>query len=454
METKKQLRRVVYALFCLTIAVFWFPGAHAQTATDDLRRAQIDQAQTSPEIDNLNHEIDVQKTKIQEIENKRKDLEDQLNIVQRQTYSIQTQISTLDKQIQDTQFSIQQKVIELDQHRLEIERLGKLIDEKQKSIDETKTRLSALIRIIDQRDRESKLYTFLARDSFSSFLDDIQSAADLQVKVQNDVKELKKAKEDLDTQKADQEAKAKELEDAKAALERNQETLAQQKDYQQQLFQQSKEREVPYQELVNQIKQEEDSANAQVSSLENAVRDKLLQLNKGLISDKNVPLAWPVIKAGLNASSCRALETCSALYADPNYYSVFGRQHHAIDIPMPQNSPVYAPADGYIVGLVPGYVGDWGLSVLSILHTDDKGLVTDMKTRYLHMSSFAVKYDPDNPQFVHKGDLLGYSGGKCGTSGAGNDCDFRSGPYYSTGPHLHFEVWIGSSVVNPLNYLP
>ncbi|PIS42008.1 MAG: hypothetical protein COT25_00040 [Candidatus Kerfeldbacteria bacterium CG08_land_8_20_14_0_20_42_7] len=448
MEIKTQRKKIAYAVFCLTVAFFCISGAQAFTAAEDLAATQIQEPQTSPEIENLNQEIDSQKAKAQEIEEKRKALEAQLNSVQRETYSLQRQISTIDNQIQDTEFEIQKKVIELDQHRLEIERLSQLITEKEKSMDESKVRLASLVRVIDERDRESKLYTFFSRDSFSSYLDDMQSAADLQVRVQSEVKDLKRAKEDLDTQKTEQEEKTKELEEAQAALERNQETLSQQKTYQQDLYQQSKDREVPYQQLVNQIKQEEDYANTQVRSLENAVRDRLFQLNKGLISNENVPLAWPVIKAGLNAASCQSMQTCSAIYHDPNYYSVFGRYHSAVDVPIPQSSLVYAPADGYITGLIPGYIGNGGLSILTIQHTDDQGLVTDMKTRFLHMSGFLVKYNPDQPQFVRKGDVIGYSGGKCGTMGAGT-CGV-----HTTGPHLHFEVWVGSSVVNPLNYLP
>lgn len=447
METKKHFLKGLYGVFCLTLAFLSVPS-FAETTSDSYSLAQVVSAQTSPEIDNLTKEIDEQKAKAQEIEDKRKALEAQLNIVQRETNVIRNQIVTLDNQIQDTEYEIEKKVIELEQHRLEIERLSKLIEVKEKEVGEAKTRLASFVRLIDERDRESKLYTFFARDTFSSYLDDVRSAADLQVKIQSELKDLKLIKEDLDSQKAEQEQKTKELEEAQEALERNRETLDQQKTYQSDLYQQSKDREVPYQELLQQIHQEEDNVNAQVRGLEDAVRAKLFELNKGLISDKNVPLAWPVILSGLNASSCAAKISCTAVFSDSEYVSYFGRNHYAVDIPVSQGSPVYAPADGYVTGLITGYVGYGGLSILTIQHTDNEGLVTDMKTRYLHMSSFTVRYNPDQPQFVRQGEVIGYSGGKCGTSGAGT-CGV-----HTTGPHLHFEVWISSSVVNPLNYLP
>jgi murein DD-endopeptidase MepM/ murein hydrolase activator NlpD len=57
-----------------------------------------------------------------------------------------------------------------------------------------------------------------------------------------------------------------------------------------------------------------------------------------------------------------------------------------------------------------------------------------VETLYAHLSGFAVI----TGQEVHRGDILGY----VGSSG------------HSTGPHLHYEVRIHDTPVNPSKYLP
>ena len=54
-------------------------------------------------------------------------------------------------------------------------------------------------------------------------------------------------------------------------------------------------------------------------------------------------------------------------------------------------------------------------------------------TRYGHLGSFAVT----TGQYLHRGDIIGY----VGLSGR------------STGPHLHYEVRIHDTPVNPYKYL-
>ena len=85
---------------------------------------------------------------------------------------------------------------------------------------------------------------------------------------------------------------------------------------------------------------------------------------------------------------------------------------------------VVAPADGIVV--FADFMGGYGRAIVL-----DHGHSTS--TRYGHLSNFAVAVG----QQVHRGDTIGY----VGLSGR------------STGPHLHYEVRINDTPVNPHKYL-
>jgi murein DD-endopeptidase MepM/ murein hydrolase activator NlpD len=137
----------------------------------------------------------------------------------------------------------------------------------------------------------------------------------------------------------------------------------------------------------------------------------------GLGSTVNVayaPSVWPV--QGIVTSSFGSR-------LDP--FKGEGAFHTGIDIATNQGDAVRAPADGTVLkaGLGTGY----GREVVV-----DHG--HGVETLYAHLSGFAVITGQD----VHKGDILGY----VGSSG------------HSTGPHLHYEVRIHDTPVNPSKYLP
>jgi len=127
----------------------------------------------------------------------------------------------------------------------------------------------------------------------------------------------------------------------------------------------------------------------------------------------DAPSLWPVV--GPITSSFGERE-------DP--FNGEGAFHAGIDISSTFGQPVRAAADGVVVtaGLASGY----GREILI-----DHG--NGIQTLYGHLSGFAITPGEQ----VKEGQIIGY----VGTSGR------------STGPHLHYEVRIRNTPVNPHKYL-
>ena len=98
--------------------------------------------------------------------------------------------------------------------------------------------------------------------------------------------------------------------------------------------------------------------------------------------------------------------------------------HYGVDVATNEGSPIVAPAAGIVVQTKNG--GTTGNMIL-ISH----GL--DISTAYFHLSKFLVR----EGQRVRRGEVIGLVG--------------RTGK--ALGPHLHYEVRINGTPVNPLRYI-
>ncbi len=139
----------------------------------------------------------------------------------------------------------------------------------------------------------------------------------------------------------------------------------------------------------------------------------------GLVNDDSLfnvasaPSLWPV--QGIVTSSFGERE-------DP--FNGEGAFHKGIDIATTMGQPVRATADGTVI--IAAMANGYGREVRI-----DHG--HGIQTIYGHMSGFAVTTGED----VRRGEIIGY----VGSSGR------------STGPHLHYEVLIHETPVNPHKYL-
>ncbi|MFN3266005.1 MAG: peptidoglycan DD-metalloendopeptidase family protein [Deinococcales bacterium] len=151
------------------------------------------------------------------------------------------------------------------------------------------------------------------------------------------------------------------------------------------------------------------------------------------------------LRASQRRSVASRVRRATATYSFPSYgggyiwpmrgsiTSGFGRRafwiggsnfHTGLDIAAPYGTPIYAAKGGYVQESGYGYFG------LNIWINTGAGV----QNIYGHMSRTAVYAG----QYVQRGQLIGWEGcsGIC------------------TGPHLHFEIRVNGSPVNPLRYLP
>ncbi len=100
------------------------------------------------------------------------------------------------------------------------------------------------------------------------------------------------------------------------------------------------------------------------------------------------------------------------------------RPHHGVDYAAPMGTPVRAVADG-VVTVKTRKKADG--NILKIKHPGN------LSSGYLHLKGFAKGINVGSR--VSQGQIIGY----VGSTG------------YSTGPHLDFRLWKGSTPINPLN---
>ncbi|MDZ5710619.1 peptidoglycan DD-metalloendopeptidase family protein [Jeotgalibacillus haloalkalitolerans] len=173
--------------------------------------------------------------------------------------------------------------------------------------------------------------------------------------------------------------------------------------------QEGQEGEKVYTELITEVNGEQTAASTENEEVTKEVKNHIvLEGTKEIPSKGTGSLQWP---------------------ADGGYISShqgprWGDHHKGIDIASPDSLTISNVDNGVVVSA--GFEGDYGNKVV-VDHNNG------MRTIYAHLSEIHV----EPGQTVGKGESLGLMG----TTG------------FSTGIHLHFEVYVNGELKNPMDYL-
>lgn len=335
--------------------------------------------------------------------------------------SLKNQLTIIDERLEAVRLDIQSTQLEIETVELELKELRLQIDEATKKIDRHKEILAELIRTIQRESDRNYLELLLSNNNFSDFFGAVRYLEEVYGDLGGQARQLRIARTDLEEQEKkvlDKEASLKELGES---LEAKQQKLHGQKDYKENLLDETKQNEETFQGMLVDLRRQYQVIESEIQSSEKQIRSKL-EGNDKFEQGGDVVFSWPTPS-----------QYITAYFHDPDYPFRHVFEHAGIDIRAGQGTALRAAAPGY-VARAKRCSESWCYSYVMIVHGDG------LSTVYGHLSQVSVNED----QFVARGDIIGYSGGIPGTAGAGP---------FVTGPHLHFETRLNGIPVNPLNYL-
>ncbi len=374
----------------------------------------------SAEIEELNKQIAQRKDKIKELEETINKYNKNIEQKQTQAVSLKNQLSILDNHINKAETDLELTQEKIKQAQLEIEALQLTISDKEAIMNKQRKIITKVVQGINADKRKNYLEVLLTNSSFAEFYDQLQYTMNVFTDLGQSVKVLRLVKEDLEAKQAQVASRKKTYEDLKTELLAKQDKLKDQSKAKENLLVETRSSELRYKTLLSSLKQQYQTVINEQRSYEDQVRKKLALENK--LSTSIDVLTWPVPSRVVNA-----------YFHDPDYPFLNVFQHSGIDIRASQGTPIRAAASGYIARAKLCSTASCYSYVL-IIHTGS------ISTLYGHLSRVDVTGD----QFVQKGDIIGLSGGRPGTVGAGP---------FVTGPHLHFEVRLNGIPVDPMGYL-
>ena len=393
--------RGVRVMYGAILAVCFVLTPCMALATEDVTQLQQTITEKKAEIQVLNAQLDQYKAKIRELAGR--------------GASLQNDIALLENEIAMGQLDIASTQNAIDQEVLELRILDDQLMQVEQELADRRAMLADILFTMNATDSQGVLDIVLNIGSVNDVFDAAQQIASVNETMKSALEATKNTRQTLTDRQSDHEATMLDLATVQRELEIKTQQLDLRKNAKEILADATSESENEYRTLMSELRSEQQSIAQEVSALQDDVQNKL-QSQEGYVGETT--FSWPVHGV------------ITALFHDPSYPFRNLFEHAGVDIAVPQGTAIEAAAPGYVARVYKGQ--DYGYYVL-IIHANG------FATLYAHMSRIDVELD----QYVSRGQIIGLSGGRPGTPGAG----------FSTGPHTHFEIRLNGIPVNPLAYL-
>ena len=372
------------------------------------------------------------KNQAQEIADQGAALQQEIDANQSDTQTTIEKKSDIDKQITITEAEIQNTNAQIQQYSL-------LIAEKQSELEDALARQAemnetykARIRAMEENGTISYWSVLFKATSFSDLLSRIDSIHEVAEADQRMLDELDAIAQEIEADRQSLEDEMAAQEEAKAALAEQEATLqAQRSEADAYLIELAAAYDNLTDEYLANEAQEEalrkeimEAQAAYEAALSAEEAERLAQQNQNNVAGSgSTSNVTPSTSGFISPLPGGAYVTCAYGW---RIHPIWGdeRFHSGVDLGASQGTPIYAIAAGTVTTAT---YGDANGYYVSISHGNGYGSV------YCHMTNYIVSVGDS----VSQGQVIGY----VGSTG------------WSTGPHLHFEIHVNGSTVNPMDYI-
>lgn len=375
-------------------------------------------ATVSPsEITELQSEIQNRKAQIESINGRLEEYKRKIAEYSKKASSLQNDIAILENETAMTELDVAATQNSIEEENLHLAILDSNIEDADTKLAKQKELLTNLLFEINKQDKQGGTFEMIigARD-----FNEVFSAADELQSVNTDLRKTlaatQQTKAVLQDKKGEREERLAALSDLQVELDAKIAQLDERISAKEVLNTQTRESELEYRVLLSELRQEQQGITQRINQLQQDIENRLAESDD---SGETTVISWPV------------MGRITTTFHDPTYPFRYLFEHSGLDIAVPQGTPIEAAAPGYVAWAQTGR--QYGNYVM-IIHANG------MATLYAHMSRMDVVAD----QYVTRGQIIGLSGGRPGTQGAG----------FSTGPHVHFEARKNGIPVDPMPLLP